>query len=161
MTLLDLFRFLVEGIALLDLVLIEDYSAFLAGHCPDQAGPLCLCQAFVASETGPLADVTDVPFSVILGGRSPAGNDVANAIQFVLRGVCAKQNESSAKAPFHRFEADKRPTPDLRRNWVVAPLCGAGATFSGSSKAPSRPSLKGGGKGVVPPERDYEALART
>ena len=30
-------------------------------------------------------------------------------------------------------------TPDLRREWGFAPLCGARATFSGSSKDPSRP----------------------
>ena len=30
-------------------------------------------------------------------------------------------------------------TPDLHREWGFAPLCGARATFSGSSKDPSRP----------------------
>ena len=43
----------------------------------------------------------DVPFSVIFGGRGPAGNDVANTVQFVLRGIGAKQNESSSKPIFH------------------------------------------------------------
>ena len=33
----------------------------------------------------------------------------------------------------------ERPTPNLRREWEFAPLCGARATFSGSSKDPSRP----------------------
>ena len=31
------------------------------------------------------------------------------------------------------------PSLALRRDWVVAPLCEAGATFSGSSKDLSRP----------------------
>ena len=107
MTLLDLFRFLVEGKALLDYVLIEDYSAFLAGHCSDKFGPFFFCQAFVASKTSPLADVTNVPFCVILGGRSPAGNDVANTVQFVLRGIGAEQNKSGSKAPFDGPKLDE------------------------------------------------------
>ena len=36
------------------------------------------------------------------------------------------------------------PHTNLRRDWVVTPLCGVGTTFSGSSKDPSRP--RGGGR---------------
>ena len=114
MTLLDLFRFLVEGKALLDLFLIEDYAAFLAGHCPDQAGPFGFCQTFVASETSPLADVTDVPFGVIFGGRSPAGNDVANAVGMVLCGIGAKEHKSGSKAVFDGFELHEPPLSSWR-----------------------------------------------
>ena len=38
------------------------------------------------------------------------------------------------------------PQPEHRRDWVVAPLCGAGATLSGSSKDPSRSEERGVGK---------------
>ena len=109
MTLLDLFRFLVEGIALLDLVLIEDYAAFLAGHCLDQTRPFGFCQTFVASETSPKTDIPDVPFGVVFGGRCPSRNDVPDAVQFVLCGVGMEQHKSGSKAIFDGFEADKQP----------------------------------------------------
>ena len=35
------------------------------------------------------------------------------------------------------------PQPHHRREWGFAPLCGAGTTFSGSSKDPSRPCREG------------------
>ena len=35
------------------------------------------------------------------------------------------------------------PNPEPRRKWGFTPLCGAGATFSGSSKGPSRSEERG------------------
>ena len=37
------------------------------------------------------------------------------------------------------INVNKKKTPPLRREWGFAPLCGARATFSGSSEDPSRP----------------------
>jgi len=38
------------------------------------------------------------------------------------------------------------PRPAHRRKWELAPLCGAGTTFSGSSEDPSRPRNEEGRK---------------
>ena len=38
------------------------------------------------------------------------------------------------------------PNPEPRRKWGFTPLCGAGATFSGSSKGPSRSEERGTGE---------------
>ena len=43
----------------------------------------------------------------------------------------------------------KPPPRHLRRDWGVAPLCEAGATFSGSSKDLSRPQGGGDRRGFI------------
>lgn len=82
----------------------EERATFDLSHCLDELGPLVFGEAFVATVAGPKTDVPNVPLGVVLRRRCPASDDVLDAVQFVLRGIGAKQNESGTQAPFKAFK---------------------------------------------------------
>ena len=96
--------------AALDDLFGEERATFDLSHCLDELGPLVFGEAFVATVAGPETDVLNVPFGVVLRRRCPASDDVADAVQLVLCGIGAKQNESGSEAPLHRLELHERPT---------------------------------------------------
>ena len=71
-------------------------------------------------------------------------NENKNSRFWISRGGYCFSEGTFAETACGRYcgqgSGNSRPPPIcLRRKWELAPLCGAGVTFSGSSKDPSRP----------------------
>ena len=93
--------------ALLYNIILQLHATLHASHSLDEAGPVLLCQALVAPEASKLADVADVRGGVVLGRRRPAGDDVPDAAEPVLRGVGAQEAKGGAEAPLYRGKLTK------------------------------------------------------
>ena len=79
--------------------------------------------------------------------------DTVNAVMPLGKGFTIEIKNEKLKIKNDGNENQNSPLSSLlRREWGLAPLCGAAATFSGYSKDPSRhsPLLVGGGVGVAP-----------
>ena len=74
----------------------ECCAAFLSNHGSDECGPLFLGESLQPAQACPEADVADVALGVVLGGRCPSADDVADADGVVLACVGAQDAECGA-----------------------------------------------------------------
>lgn len=100
---------LVEAASAFDCRIAGCGATFLSGHCFDEQRPLPLCEALHPAQAGPAADVADVPFRIVFGGRCPASDDVLHTDGVVPLGVSAEDTAGCPDAPLHGDEADERP----------------------------------------------------
>ena len=101
----------IKFITSVDYFLIKKDSAFLPCHCSYEPRPVLFCESLQASVASPEADIPDVSFCVVLGGRSPSADDVADAVGMVFRGVCAEQDKCGSNAPFKTGELHENRPP--------------------------------------------------
>lgn len=95
----------------MDLFFREVHAAFDDGHCADEPRPHVFREPFLAAEACEPAYILDVPLGVVLGRRRPAGDNVGDAVGFVLRGIGAEDAEGGAEAPFYALKLAKSPLP--------------------------------------------------
>ena len=112
-------------------------------HSTDPGRELAFFEPFFSSEPGEPAYGFDVFSRIVFARWRPSIYYVFYTYGFVFSSVGIEDAESRSNAIFDARELHELPIPGplsvLRRDWVVAPLCEAGATFSGSSKDLSRP----------------------
>ena len=95
----------------MDLFFREVHAAFDDGHCADEPQPHVFREPFLAAEACEPAYILDVPLGVVLGRRRPAGDNVGDAVGFVLRGISAEDAEGGAEGVRNGAEAAEGATP--------------------------------------------------
>ena len=97
----------IKFITSVDYLLIKKDSAFLPCHCSYEPRPVLFCESLQASVASPEADISDVSFCVVLGGRCPSADDVADAVGVVLAGIGAEQYKCGSQSPVDCFKLDE------------------------------------------------------